>query len=147
MKNTKESIAQLLNGRSMGHEIEATEEVFIKASGLVVAFGYSDDCVELRGAISDEVSAYDGTTFHVTKEGVAPIWREGEQKTFKEAVKYFANNKLPGADIEAVWGPKNLSLNLSWAFNTELPHATFDILEDGEPFCRGIVFSLEDLPK
>lgn len=30
-------------------------------------------------------------------------------------------------------------------FTVEIPHETFDIFEDGEPFCRGIVFSVNDL--
>ena len=33
-------------------------------NGYVVVFGYSDDGVEFRGAISDELGAYDGRTFY-----------------------------------------------------------------------------------
>lgn len=31
-----------------------------------------------------------------------------------------------------------------WRFKTEIPHETFEIFEDGELFCVGIVFRLED---
>lgn len=27
-----------------------------------------------------------------------------------------------------------------WTYSTNIPHATFDIYEDGEKYCRGIVF-------
>lgn len=43
--------------------------------------------------------------------------------------------------IDAVWCKDGYS----WIYNTNIPHATFDIYEDKEKFCRGIVFSLRDL--
>jgi hypothetical protein len=39
----------------MESEINKAEERQAKDAGLVVVFGYSDDGVELRGAIHDEV--------------------------------------------------------------------------------------------
>jgi len=138
---TKETLAALLNGRQMGDEIDTTEEKQAKAAGLVVVFGYSDDNVELRGAIEDEIGAYDGTTFRITPKGVAPTWGDNEEKNREDAMAYFEARNAPGADIEAVWG----SDGYSWTYKTTLPHATFEILEDEEKFCRGIVFSLADL--
>ena len=38
--------------------------------------------------------------------------------------------------IDAVW----CEGEYSWTYNTNIPHATFDIYEDGEKYCRGIVF-------
>jgi hypothetical protein len=40
-----------------------------------------------------------------------------------------------------VWGKDDTS----WSYETDIPHATFDVLEDGEVYCRGIVFALADL--
>jgi hypothetical protein len=40
-----------------------------EANGLVVVYGYSDDNVELAGAISDEIGAWEGVVFHVEKDG------------------------------------------------------------------------------
>ena len=39
----------------------------------------------------------------------------------------------------AVWSPEDCTPELSWMINTNIPCATFTIMEDGEPFCRGIV--------
>lgn len=38
--------------------------------------------------------------------------------------------------IDAVW----CEGEYSWAYKTNIPHATFDIYEDGEKYCKGIVF-------
>lgn len=43
--------ADLLSGRDYMNEITRGEEEQAKAAGLVVVFGYSDDNMELRGAI------------------------------------------------------------------------------------------------
>lgn len=44
--------------------------------------------------------------------------------------------------IEAVWCPDEP--DCSWAYKTDIPHVTFDVVEDGELYCRGIVFRLAD---
>jgi hypothetical protein len=38
--------------------------------------------------------------------------------------------------IDAVW----CEGEYSWTYKTNIPHATFDIWEDGEKYCKGIVF-------
>jgi hypothetical protein len=35
----------------------------------------------------------------------------------------------------------------SWICETDIPHESFDILDDGNPYCRGIIFSVDDMPK
>lgn len=59
---TAAELAALLNGREYRKEMSRDEEQVAKAAGLVVVFGASDDLMELRGAISDEVGCYDGGT-------------------------------------------------------------------------------------
>jgi len=34
-----------------------------------------------------------------------------------------------------------------WTFETDIPHETFDIYEDGELYCKGIIFNLSDCKK
>lgn len=53
----RDKMAALLNGRSYGEEITENECAIAQAHGLVVVFGYSDDNVELRRAIHDEIGA------------------------------------------------------------------------------------------
>ena len=103
----------------------------------MVAFGYSDDNVVLCGAIDDEVGAYDGTTFHVTRDGVL---RTPDCNC--DECKYFEIAKRAASEIKAIW---HNSGEATWSFETTIPHETFRIYEDGELFCIGIVFSLNDL--
>ena len=44
--------------------------------------------------------------------------------------------------IEAIWCPPSGG---SWAYETEIPHAKFNIYEDEELYCVGIVFDMRSL--
>lgn len=136
---TKEKLAKELNGREYLDEISDLESKTAKDAGLIVIFGYFDDCIEIRGAISDELSAYGGKVFYMNREKAFPVEHrcECEFCGFEDAA-------AKSASVEALWAAEN---GYSWTFKTAIPHATFEIVEDGNPFCRGIVFSVEDLPK
>lgn len=138
---TPQELAALINGREYMNEITKPEEAEAKASGLVVIFGYSDENVELRGALHDEISAYEGRAFALTSAGILAKWDRHEEKNKAGAMEWFEKSRLPSVEIEAIWDKDGYS----WTYKTELPHATFDIMEDGEKFCRGIVFRLSDL--
>lgn len=137
---TKETLAAQLNGREVGDETNTSDERAAKNCNLVIVYGYSDDNIEFRGAIYDEIGSYGGGVFEFTKDGV---FREEEDD---EVLKKYGA-KIVFNKIKAVWCPKDSQGNTiaSWAYETEIPHATFDIMEDGELFCRGIVFNLNDL--
>jgi len=134
---TAKELAAQLDGNKYDSEITKEQEAQAADNGLVVAFGYSDDVVVLCGAIDDEVGAYDGTTFHVNRDGVLY-----EPDCNCDECKYFAAAKRAASEIKAVW--HNTS-DATWTFETAIPHETFRIYEDDELFCIGIVFSLNDL--
>lgn len=137
---TKE-LAALLNGREMRIEITSAEEAKARANGLVVVFGASDDLMEFRGAISDELGANDGCTARITPHGILPEWESMSEATEAAAALYFTKKASGFKEIKALWCAEP---GYSWTYRTEIPHATFEIMEDGEPYCRGIVFSLAD---
>jgi hypothetical protein len=137
-KMTKEELASTLDGREYGEEITKAEEAQAKQAGLVVVFGYSDDNAELRGAIYDEVGAYDGTTLYFDKVGLL------QNKCDDDACPYFEESKKTAKTIE-VKPDYSGTGEFLWAYETAIPHATFEIMEDGEKYCRGIVFALADL--
>lgn len=143
MKYTKEEFAALLTGRSYGAEISGDEERQARESGLVVVFGYSDDNMELRGAIHDEIGCYDGGRIAIDEEGVAPSWEDKHEcKNYPEAEKFFRSHfNLKRREIVAAWGKDNYS----WIYRTDIPHATFEIVEGDEKFCRGIVFYIAEI--
>lgn len=137
---TAHELAATLNGREYGKEITRTEEAEAKAAGLVVVFGASDDLTEFRGAINEEFGAYEGETFCVDSKGVRESWPE-ELVTEDWAREFFAREALPSTAVTAAWSEGGYS----WIISTTIPNATFDIFEDGEPYCRGIVFALSDI--
>lgn len=143
---TASELAALLHGREYRNEITLAEEASAKASGLVVAFGASDDLMEFRGAINDEVGAYDGTTVRIDGEGIAPTWPADSDEGWSEseAEDYFRRKAAGFKEIHAIWSPQDMP-DTSWRFATAIPHATFDVMEDGDIYCRGIVFSLTNL--
>lgn len=137
---TKEQLAAKLNGREYGDEMSKDEEREARNHGLVVVFGYSDDNAEFRGAIDDEYPCFGGGEIKLHARGLI----NGHDKDYCPC--QFCGYKPAAAKcatLRAVWckGPE-----YSWTYETEIPHATFDIVEDGERFCRGIVFSVADLP-
>lgn len=123
---TAKELAAKLDGREYLNEITPEEEKEAESNGLVAVYGYSDDNVELAGAISDEIGAWKGVVFHVDKDGGV-----------------FAGEKDAPNKIEAYWCGQDT--DAAWTFGTEIPHETFNIYEDGELFCVGIVFKMEDL--
>jgi hypothetical protein len=138
---TRDEAAAAMNGRE--YTEEGTREFFagLKAAGLVAVFGASDDLMEFRGAIDDEVGAYNGTTELVDREGLLPDRESIEDDG--ELAAFFRRKPL-ASKIKAIWCPKDEAV--SWAYKTKIPHATFNICEDDEVYCRGIVFALADLP-
>jgi hypothetical protein len=130
---TKEELAALLNGREYGREVYRREERLAAESRLVVAFGSSDDLLELRGAIDDEIGAYNGTTVLITPDGLL------KNKCEYSECPYFHEKILKTKDtVTAIWDKDGYS----WVIESTLPYAPFDIMEDGEKYCRGIVFCL-----
>lgn len=124
--------AKLLNNRQYGNEITTEEEKLAKDLGLVVVFGYSDDCTELRGAIYDEVSTYGGRDVYISKEGL-----------FEQCNCNCKHSKLAKDKcniIKARYGKEYY-----WEFNVDVPYECFSILEDDDKYCKGIVFRLIDL--
>lgn len=135
---TKEALAALLTGREYLSEITKEEEQHAKMAGLVVIFGASDDLMELRGAINDEFNCYAGGTALIDAKGLLPERDDIEDDGVLK--DYFT--RMPTAKaIDALWGTEGYG----WTYHTVVPHATFDIVEDDEKYCRGIVINIADL--
>jgi len=142
--NAKE-LAAKLNGRLIGLETARVEYKEAKAAGLVVVFGASDDLMEFRGAIDDECGAWDGGEVLVDNLGLLPARKQIDSDDDEALKDYFA--RQPNArKIEALWCKEG---EYSWTFKTDIPHATFEIGDsygqETTPYCRGIVFSLDEL--
>lgn len=130
---TLKEFANLLDGREYKCiQFSKEEAKTAEENGFVIVCGASDDLMEFEGAIHDEGSCFDGGKVYFNKSEVC-------QDSEKE--KDYPNW------INAVWArdkDENGRL-IDWTYETEIPHETFMIYEDGEPYCRGIVFSTVSL--
>lgn len=137
-----ETLAKKLNGinRRDGIDNELTSEA--KAGGLVIVRGESDDLMEFRGAIYDEVGAYDGGSAFVTNEGlVTSECDEGED------CPYYQKELKKAQEIKAIWDTETEGgEKTTWLIKTDIPHQQFRMIdEDDNLFCVGLVFSLADV--
>jgi hypothetical protein len=133
---TKEELATLLNNLEYLHEVPYNIGRIAADNGLVIVFGASDDLCEFRGAINDELfGVWEGATVPLNKDGI--VTNECDD----DRCPYYAKKKEQATNIRAKW----CDGDIAWTFETDIPHATFDIYDDGEIFCRGIVFSLGDV--
>ena len=130
-----QELANLLNGREYRQEITKEEAQQAKEAGLVVVYGASDDLMEFDGVIHDELGAWNGTTAYLNEHGLLVNDCVDECPHFEKA-------KQKARTIKAIWHDNG---EYSWTFETTISHATFDIVEDGEKYCRGIVFELATL--
>ncbi|MFZ6774709.1 hypothetical protein ACO0LB_18565 [Undibacterium sp. SXout7W] len=138
---TKEEFAALLSGRTYGKEITKDEEVIAKELGLIVIIGASDDLVEIYGVEREEIGAYGGTSFMIDANGVLKPRDEIDNDDDVALQDYFfrrGNSKK----VEAIF---DNDTGYTWTYKTEIPHACFDIFEDGDAYCRGIVIDSADL--
>lgn len=126
--NTEQTYAQKLaaqiSGREYGSEI--TPEITKEAADnrLLIITGYSDDNIEFYGIFREEIDAYEGENLYVSRRGAYKVKKPDRVK------------------IECQWHTNGYS----WFISAEIPFAPFDIMEDGDKFCRGIVISADDLP-
>ena len=130
-----QEMANRLNGRECRYEVTRDDEIDAMNSRLVIVVGASDDLMEFYGAIRDEVSCYGGGTAYLDRHGLM------KNKCACEDCPYHLKELETVNKIKAVWS----NAGYSWVYETDIPHATFDIVEDGEKYCRGVAFSLDDL--
>jgi len=144
--------AEKLDGREYGEETAKDERKQMADDGIVAVFGCSDDLVEYQGALDGEFGAWEGaeTRLGKTSEGKISVITEGEQEKIDgenemENIKILVSPIIKRMVlIKALWCPD--TLETSWLIETDIPHETFDIMEDGELFCRGIVFHVGSIP-
>ena len=88
-----------------------------KDNGFLIVYGMSDDLLEMRGIIRDEVDAYDGVKTKIGKKGI---------------------------DCEAVWSPSDKP-RTSWEIKVDCVHEKFHIVDDDDIYCIGAVIHKDEL--
>lgn len=134
----KEEIAGMLDGCEYS-DIDAKVrqvEAAAKASGLLIVYGESDDLLELRGALSGEYGCYDGGTFCITAAGIVE-----PQESICERCSLYKSSVENAHQLIVKW----CDGDFPWSYEIDVPYATFEIHEDGDKYCQGIVFEQEAL--
>lgn len=129
-------IATLLDGMECDKKIPKQDLQYAKENKAVIVFGASGDLTVFRGAIEDEISCYDRGQVFLDKDGLI------KNKCSNENCPYFKEKLLYAKVITKIW---DLAKGSWGSYATDIPHETFEIFEEGQKYCRGIVFSLEDL--
>jgi len=124
--NTIEAIISLtgdLNGREYRSEMTKEMIQFAKENNLVVVYGASDDLTEFSGSISDEF-------------GVGELY-------FDKAGKFYLEDELSSEHKSTL----NMihSFQTPFSVKTSIAHYAFVVMEDGDVYGTGIVFSMNDL--
>jgi hypothetical protein len=137
----REQLAEKLNGSN--YLLRSQKEWMQKAkdNGLVIVYGASDDLIEFDGAIYDEAGASDRGEIQIDKLGVLPSFEQiKEDGDMNDLKKWFAREEKAKV-ITCHWAEDGYS----WTYSTDIPHATFDIIDEGETYCRGMVIDINDL--
>ena len=152
MDNLLKEVAQELNNidyNDIDDYVRNKISVPLKENGIVVAFGQSDDLLELRGAIYDEIDCYSPTK---------AIWLENQFIDCNKLDKLyeFLEDEYDGLFINSIQNlckdAKFIEINpevknCQFEYTTNIPCEWFNVLLDNELYCKGFIFNIESLQK
>ena len=150
--NTIDDLAKLLNNNWNGDELKNPYDIDVeklcKEKKWVVLFPYSDDNLEIRGYIHDEIGAYDGGEFKFVKKG--EFYQDPDDDEIYRKAK---NNEVIGSEddphIFMKWCD-NSCKPYTWYIDTDYTDsAYFDIIdedsEDEEIWARCCVIDCSNI--
>lgn len=117
-----------LNNRNERNVVPAALEA---VKGLVVVYAASDDLVEIEGAMTQEIGAFNGVKLTASK------------------TQGFFETAADESDIEFRWCDDNSGDSVCpWSVICNLPHRKFDIFDDEGYVCSvGVVLHIDDIPE
>lgn len=159
--NTIQDLAILLNGNEYGDElkndIDLDVEKFAKNKNWLIVFPCSDDLLEFRGIIDDELDAYDGVFAKFVKQGDFYLediddYGERDAKYLKASYDTFVETNIEEKDellkkgslyVESIWEPEGK--DLVWGIESNAKHyATFTITEDDNDWATGLIIDMNE---
>lgn len=155
--DTIEDLAKLLDGNGYRDELQNDYGINVydlcKEKGWVIAYGASDDLLELEGAISDELGAWDGCIAQFyKKDSYYPEYEEEDTyRKAKEDIFYpieestlektKETNYKDTVVIESLWCPAGT--DMSWQINVAgAPCVKFNVMEDEEVYCEAAIIDM-----
>ena len=136
MTLSAKQFAEILSLRDFSEGLYEIEAECAKRNGLVIVYGYSDDVIELAGAIRTSGDCFQGGDFHLVKNKGCWKLADGVGK---------CNN------ISALWyscdAVNDCGECIPWSYKTDIACEKFYVTRDGDPYCEGFVFSKNDLKR
>lgn len=158
--DTIEDLAKLLDGNE--RNVETWNEYGIniletcEKKGWIIAYGASDDLLEIEGAIRDELGANDGALAQFYKKGSfypeydeEDVYHKAKEDMFYNiedwTLKKTKEDKYKDTVvIESLWCPEGT--DMSWQINVAgAPFAKFNVMEDGEIYCEAAIIDISKL--
>ncbi len=142
-----EEFVKQLNVDEYPFVLTGEQREICKANNWLVVYGYSDDIVEYDGLFHDETYADNGKTdIPFDKSGLIqrPDFERYEFELDEYDIEFekYLERKKNALKIDALWCPDS---SCSWEIQTKVKHHKFNIMEDGEIFCKAIVIDFNDL--
>jgi hypothetical protein len=138
-KEVAQKFADRFNGREYGEELTIDDARELMEANCVAIFGASDDLVELRGAIDDELGAYEGLDFLIVQN-----LRKNNELECIEATDFdsdAADKFLVQCKVSANWCPSGTDLSWKITDNSQ-QSASFVIKEGSDHYCQALVIAL-----
>lgn len=132
-KFNAKALAAALSNRELEDGFFRFEIKCAEKNNLVIVTGYSDDSIELDGAIKQEGDCFNGENFHLEKYNDQWLLKKGNGCNSISAIWYDQNKTAENLEV------------IPWTYKTEIPHQSFFAKYRGETFCEGFVFSIEEL--
>ena len=130
-------LANKLDGMEYRSRDIADNDHYAKEHNLIVLSGYSDDNIEINGAFSDEVSAYNGVEFSMNEYEVLTECESACDHCDQEYIMNAAPIK-----VTAEWNVGDYSwfIDAKGVGVKEIHY--FNVMEDKTKYCRGVVIRL-----
>ena len=130
--------AKILTNREYDYPQYSKEELQVaKDNNFVIVSGASDDLVEFEGAICSEGDCWEGGTINFEPVVNGRVLYDDEINSHEHL------------SFEAKWCKEKDNNNciIPWTYDVPFKHEDFIIYEDGKPYCRGFVFSLDSIKR
>lgn len=145
-----QELAQLLNGHQYREYIQQKLLNEAKKYNLIIVYGYSDDIIVFRGAVRTEADCFCGGTLKFDRYGFLGTKECAEENGYDDCVKHYMRSQkccnikaILCAENEPSWTYKLLDKELDPMPDSYF--STFNILIRDEVYCRGLVFSLDEI--
>ena len=130
---TLKEFAEKLNNAKLEY-LQLPSEIIdeAKENGFVIVTGASDDLIEFDGAYTEEAGCFNGAKITFDSDGT-----DDDGYVHKNLINVYWCGMIDGEEVR--------EYEATWEYETDIPHETFDMWDNGELYCKGIVFRVEDM--